>query len=59
MALGFTVLPTYAIEAFENATGVKVHRLPNQISETLYLVVHRNKVLPNRVNTVIAKACLK
>ena len=61
MGLGFTVLPTYAVEAFENLAGVKVHRLENQVSETLYLGVHRNKVLPNRVSTVIAeaKACLK
>ncbi|MFT6331256.1 MAG: DNA-binding transcriptional LysR family regulator [Bermanella sp.] len=61
MGLGFTVLPTYAVEAFDHSAGVKVHRLPNQVSETLYLGVHRNKVLPNRVNTVIAeaKACLK
>ncbi|ARN72930.1 LysR family transcriptional regulator [Oceanicoccus sagamiensis] len=61
MGLGFTVLPTYAIEAFGNTAAVTVHRLPHQIRETLYLAVDRNKVLPNRVNTVIAEAmaCLK
>lgn len=60
MGLGFTVLPTYAIDAFENSEAITVHRLPKQVSEILYLGVHRNKVLPNRVNTVIAeaKACL-
>ncbi|MEH6912360.1 MAG: LysR family transcriptional regulator [Oceanicoccus sp.] len=61
LGLGFTVLPTHAVEAFENSTNVKVHRLPNQASEILYLGVHLNRDLPNRVNTVIseAKACLK
>lgn len=61
MGLGFTVLPTYAIEAFENPAGLKTHSLPKQVSETLYLGVHCNRVLPNRVNTVIteARACLK
>jgi DNA-binding transcriptional LysR family regulator len=61
MGLGFTVLPTYAVGAFARSAAVKVHQLPNQVSETLYLGVHRTRVLPNRVNTIIAesKACLK
>ena len=61
MGLGFTVLPTYAVGAFQNSSDVKVHRLSNQVSEALYLGVHCNKVLPNRGNTIIAeaKACLK
>lgn len=60
MGLGFTVLPTYAVGAFENSTSVKVHRLAKQVSETLYLGINRSKVLANRVNTVIveAKDCL-
>jgi DNA-binding transcriptional LysR family regulator len=61
MGLGFTVLPTYAVGAFTHSAAIKVHRLTNPVSETLYLGVHRNRVLPNRVNTIIAesKACLK
>lgn len=61
MGLGFTVLPTYAVGAFANLAAVKVHRLPNQVSETLYLGVKRNRVLPNRVNTIVAESreCLK
>ncbi|MGK0500459.1 MAG: DNA-binding transcriptional LysR family regulator [Oceanicoccus sp.] len=60
MGLGFTVLPSYAVEAFQNSAGINVHRLPNQVSETLYLGLHHNKALANRVKTVIAeaKACL-
>ena len=51
--LGFTVLPAYAIEAFQQPEKVKTHRLATPASETLFLSFRRNQPLPNRVNTVI------
>ncbi|WP_286220542.1 LysR family transcriptional regulator [Marinobacter apostichopi] len=51
--LGFTVLPAYAIEAFQQPETVKTHRLATPASETLFLGFRRNQPLPNRVSTVI------
>lgn len=51
--LGFTVLPAYAIEAFQQPETVKTHRLATPASETLFLSFRRNLPLPNRVSTVI------
>lgn len=51
--LGFTVLPAYAIEAFQQPEKVKTHRLATPASETLFLSFRRNQPLPNRVSTVI------
>lgn len=61
MGLGFTVLPEHAITAFKQPDKLKVHRLSNKISETLYIGSHANKHTSNRVNTVIAeiKKCLE
>lgn len=56
MGLGFTVLPTYAVEAFQKPQLVKTHRLSKPVSETLYLGISRKKSIPNRVNTVISEA---
>lgn len=53
LGLGFTVLPAYAVEAFYKQDLIKVHRLKNPISETLYLCLARNKVRPNRMQTII------
>jgi len=54
--LGFTVLPAYAVEAFQKPQLVATHRLSSPVSETLYLGINRNKPLPKRVETVIAEA---
>lgn len=61
MGLGFTILPRHAVGAFKESEKVKVHRLTNKVSETLYTGLHTNKFIPNRVNTVISEAvnCLK
>lgn len=56
LGLGFTVLPAHAVEAFEKFENIRAHRLSNPVSETLYLSVARHRVLPARVNTVIAEA---
>lgn len=56
MGLGFTVLPRHAVSAFKDAGSVKVHRLENTVSETLYLGTHTNKFSANSVQTVIAEA---
>lgn len=56
MGLGFTVLPAHAVAAFQKPQCVSSHRLTHPVSEILYLGVNRNKVLPNRVHSVIAEA---
>ena len=61
MGLGFTVLPSHAVGAFKECEKVKIHRLTNRVSETLYMGTHMNKFTPNKVITVISEAekCLK
>ena len=61
MGLGFTVLPNHVVGAFKESEKVKIHRLTNKVSETLYLGIHTNKFIPNSVNTVISETekCLK
>ena len=54
LGLGFTVLPAYAVEAFQHRDSVQAHRLTTPASETLYLGFRRNHPTPNRVATVIA-----
>lgn len=56
MGLGFTVLPRHAVGAFKNAQNLKVHRLDNTVSETLYVGTHTNKFIPSCVNTVVLEA---
>jgi DNA-binding transcriptional LysR family regulator len=56
MGLGFTVLPAYAVQAFQKPQLIKIHRLSNPVSETLYLGISHSKPIPSRVNTVIAEA---
>lgn len=56
MGLGFTVLPAYAVEAFQKPEHIKAHRLSNPVSETLYLCVLRHRALQRRMETVIAEA---
>lgn len=53
MGLGFTVLPAYAVEAFQKQQLVRTHRLSSPVNETLYLGTSGNKTIPSRVNTVI------
>jgi len=59
--LGFTVLPSHAVEAFKEREKVKIHRLTNKVSETLYMGIHTNKFTSNRVITVMSEAekCFK
>jgi DNA-binding transcriptional LysR family regulator len=61
LGLGFTVLPSQAVGAFKEHQKVKVHRLKNTVSETLYMGTHINKRMPNRVNTVMSEVekCLQ
>ena len=61
MGIGFTVLPSHAVDAFKNSQKVEIHRLTNKVSEILYMGTHTHKVTPNRVSTVISEAekCLK
>jgi len=61
MGLGFTVLPSHAVGAFKECEKVKIHRLTNKVSETLYMGTHTNKFTSNRVITVMSETekCLK
>jgi len=52
--LGFTVLPQSAVESFHDAEKLSVLKPANPVSETLYLVKKRNRVLPARFETVIS-----
>jgi DNA-binding transcriptional LysR family regulator len=56
MGLGFTVLPAYAVEAFHNQKKIRIHRLAQPVSESLYLCVPRRGALARRTETVIAEA---
>lgn len=53
---GFTVLPAYAVEAFDKQELIKIHSLPNPVSETLYMCLRRNRVLPKRIEMVLSEA---
>ena len=54
--LGFTVLPAHAVNAFGQQAKISVHPLSNPVEETLYLCTRRDKVLQNRMETVIEEA---
>ena len=54
--LGFTVLPAYAVEAFQKPEHIKAHRLARPVRETLYLCTLRHKTLQRRMETIIAEA---
>lgn len=56
MGLGFTVLPSHAVEAFKESDKVNIHQLTYSVSETLYMGTHTNKFTPSRIKTVISEA---
>lgn len=56
MGIGFTVLPRHAVGAFNKPNRIRVHRLAEPVSETLYLCTHSQKHIPNRVKMVIEEA---
>ncbi|MGY1459313.1 MULTISPECIES: LysR family transcriptional regulator [unclassified Luteimonas] len=56
MGMGFTVLPAFAVEAFNKPEQIKVHGLSNPASETLYLCYRRHRALQKRLKTVIVEA---
>lgn len=56
MGLGFTVLPAYAVEAFQKPSLIKAHELSKPVSETLYLCTQRHRALQRRMETVIEEA---
>ncbi len=51
--LGFTVLPAYAVEAFPDHQGIRSHTLATPVSETLFMCWQRDKVMANRVRSVV------
>jgi LysR family transcriptional regulator, transcriptional activator of the cysJI operon len=54
--LGFTVLPTHAVEAFRSPQLIRAHRLANPVNETLYLATRVGQSMLNRMKTVIEAA---
>tara|TARA_R110002167_G_scaffold45324_3_gene136268 strand:- start:67479 stop:68378 length:900 start_codon:yes stop_codon:yes gene_type:complete len=54
--LGFTVLPAFAVEAFQKPRLIRAHRLSKPISEILYVCTNSTRAVANRVDTVIAEA---
>jgi DNA-binding transcriptional LysR family regulator len=56
LGLGFTVLPSYAIEAFHNPHLINAHNLTTPVSEPLYLATRARTTSPKRVMTVIDEA---
>jgi DNA-binding transcriptional LysR family regulator len=53
LGLGFTVLPAYAVGAFNKHELIQTHCLDNPISESIYVCHHRNRPLAKRMHTVI------
>jgi len=51
--LGFTVLPAYAVEAFAHQKRICAHELENPVSETLFICFERDKVMANRIKSVM------
>ncbi len=52
LGLGFTVLPSYAVDAFSKPERIRVHRLASPVKETIFMGRYRHKPLSNRVATV-------
>lgn len=53
LGLGFCILPSYAIRAFNKPEKIKVAKLPNSVSEPLYLCSLKDTIQPTRVQQVI------
>ncbi len=56
LGLGFTVLPAHAVESYPKQELIKIHQLPNRISETIYVVEHRDKARSKRADTLLSAA---
>ncbi len=53
LGLGFTVLPDFAVKAFNNPEAIQAHELNQSVSESLFLCTNRERPIPNRVASVI------
>ncbi|WP_444932038.1 LysR family transcriptional regulator [Microbulbifer sp. SSSA002] len=53
LGLGFTVLPSYAVNAFREPNLIRAHSLEKPVSETLFLALRRSQVVPARVEFII------
>lgn len=56
--LGFTVLPSYAVDFFSRPKLIRTHSLSESVSETIYLCTRRKEVLPKRFS-IIVEECKK
>lgn len=50
--LGFTVLPQYAVDAFNEPEKIKTIQLPNQVCEPVYLVKSNKSAQPKRITLI-------
>ncbi len=61
LGIGFTVLPSFAVQAFRNNSDLHVNKLKNTVFESIYIVSHCDAVKPKRVvftEEVIVKTLL-
>lgn len=49
---GFTVLPLFAVNAYQHQNAIKIHPLKTSVSENLYLCVNRHSILSNRTQFI-------
>lgn len=52
--IGFTVLPLYAVTAFNKQDSIRVHYLNNPISESIFCCTHSKSLLANRIKFIKA-----
>ncbi|WDD99724.1 LysR family transcriptional regulator [Thalassomonas actiniarum] len=50
--LGFTVLPLYAVNAFDNKTAIRMHTLTNPVGENIYLCHNKNTFVASRTKYI-------
>lgn len=53
LGLGFTVLPAHAVNAYPQAKSIRVHELPKNVSEPLYLIHHKTRPLAKRIERIV------
>jgi len=53
--LGFTVLPKSAVDSFAEPEKLELFQAANPVSEPLYLVTKRHRILPARFDTVMTR----
>lgn len=50
--LGFTVLPLYAVKAYQPQKSISIHTLKTSVNEDLYLCINRHSIVSNRTKLI-------